>query len=153
MNIEAFFTAQDTVAQNIARSIDFSGLQAASEALAANTNVTAIVEAQQRWVQTVSASIDFSALQRANEALVSGALTAINDAQRSWAEAFALQIDFTPLIYKLNMALPKMDFGRWLEILDRWIPGNLREIGNLGAVAQLALDEGLPLSWVPRHGV
>jgi len=46
-----------------------------------------------------------------------------------------------------------MDVGRWLEILDRWIPANLRRVGSLDAAAQLALDEGIPLSWIPRQEI
>jgi hypothetical protein len=154
VNIAAIVAAQDTIARNIARSLDFSGLQAAGKALAAAANLTAASEAQQRWAQTIAASIDVSALRRANEALVSNAaLAAVRQAQESWAEAVARQVDFTALADRLTIALPKIEIGRWLEILQRWIPANLREIGSLDAVAQVSLDEGLPLSWVPRQEI
>jgi hypothetical protein len=153
VNIAAIVAAQDTIVRNIARSIDFSGLQAAGKALAATADLTAATETQ-RWAQTIAASIDLSALRRANEALVSSAaFAAFRQAQKSWAEAVALQVDFTALADKLTIALPRMEIGRWLEILQRWIPANLREVGSLDAIAQLSLDEGLPLSWVPRQEI
>ncbi len=48
--------------------------------------------------------------------------------------------------------LPKIDL-RWIEALDRLIPSNLRGLRQLGAVASTALDEGLPLSWIPRREI
>lgn len=41
----------------------------------------------------------------------SAALGAVREAQASWAEAFARQ---------LALALPKMDVGRWSELLMDW---------------------------------
>lgn len=149
----AILSAHDTVAQNIAQSIDFGGLEAVSKALAGNANLIAAAEAHQHWLQSMAASIDLSALERANEALVSSAaLGAFSDAAKSWAESLALQVDFASLAKMLDVAL-KAKPNRWFEIVDRWIPVNLREVGNLDAVAQVALNEGLPLSWVPREEI
>jgi hypothetical protein len=154
VNIAAIVAAQDTIARNIARSLDFSGLQAAGEAFAAAAVVTAASEAQQRLAQSIAASIDVSALRRANEVLASSAaLAAVRQAQESWAETVARQVDFTVLADKLAITLPEIEIDRWLEILQRWIPENLREVGSLDDVAQLSLDEGLPLSWVPRQEI
>jgi hypothetical protein len=154
VNIPAILAAQESISRNIAQSIDFSRLQqAANQALAA-TKLPALAELQQRWARTLASSIDLSALQRANEALLSSAaLGAARQLQTSWAETLARQVDFGALADKLALALPKIDVSRWVELLERWIPINLRKVEDLGTVAQLALDEGLPLAWVPRSDI
>ena len=43
--------------------------------------------------------------------------------------------------------LPEID--RWIENVDRWIPSNLHGVGRLDVVFAIALDEGIPLSWIP----
>ena len=46
--------------------------------------------------------------------------------------------------------LASIDVGQLFQQIDRLIPSNLHGVGNLDAVASLALDEGIPLCWVPR---
>ena len=47
--------------------------------------------------------------------------------------------------------LPELD--HWIRDLDRWIPSNLRDVQGLDIVFSVALEEGIPLSWVPRPAI
>ena len=46
--------------------------------------------------------------------------------------------------------VPSWDFPRWQDIVRQWMPDNLHEVPDLNSVATVALEEGLPLCWVPR---
>src|SRR5207245_3847955 len=124
---------------------------AASTPLLSSAGIVAATAAQQ-WAQAISSAVDFSALKRANEALASSAvLRDLIGAQKSWAEAISLQGDFAELANVLaRVAETVGDVGQWRA---RWIPSNLQEIGDLDIVATVALDEGIPLSWVPRGSI
>ncbi len=50
----------------------------------------------------------------------------------------------------ITFQLPTIDIPGLLAALDRWLPVNLRDFVALDIVATVALDEGIPLSWVPR---
>lgn len=147
--IPAIIAAQDAIAKNFAKSIDFSQLAATHRALIdAGATVKAAVT-QKRWAEALATSVDVSAL---NQALASTAaldastkpITAFIDSLRPQAEFFSrISENFT-------FKLPKIDVPGLLEALDRWIPLNLRDIGNIDIAATVALDEGIPLSWIPR---
>ena len=67
---------------------------------------------------------------------------------------FGQQTDiFRRLRESFNYRLPKWDFPRWQDIVRGWMPDNLHETPDLDSVAQVALDEGLPLCWVPRSEI
>ena len=42
------------------------------------------------------------------------------------------------------------DFRHWAESLTRCLPENLRDMRDLGDIWKIALDEGIPFSWIPR---
>ena len=42
------------------------------------------------------------------------------------------------------------DFRHWAETLKRCLPDNLHSMRDLGDTYDIALDEGIPFSWVPR---
>ena len=61
-----------------------------------------------------------------------------------FAEAFKLRTDFFERIAESStFKLPAFDFRKW-------IPGNLHDVQDLAVVAAVALEEGIPLSWIPR---
>jgi len=140
---------QDAIAKNFARSVDFSRLAETHKALIDAGVTTQAMAAQQRWAESLAKSIDFSAL---NKALVSSAAldsftrtsTALNESLRKQTELFAR------IAETATFKVPTIDIPGLLEALDRWIPVNLRKVVGLDVVATIALDEGLPLSWVPR---
>ena len=55
------------------------------------------------------------------------------------------------LARRIVVDFPRIDL-RWIEAFDRLTPSNLRGLlmQELGIVAAVAFQEGLPLSWVPR---
>ncbi len=149
---EAFkqiFEAQNAIAKNIARSIDFSGIAATLKGITdAGANAQAIA-AQRQWAETLARSIDFSALNRAVAS--SAALESWARASSAFSESLRKESELLSRIAEsIAFDLPTIDITGLLAALDRWIPVNLRTIAALDAVATIALDEGLPLSWVPR---
>lgn len=56
----------------------------------------------------------------------------------------------------LAFSLPRFDFPSWQDIACRWIPDNLhavRAVRDLQALAAVALDEGVPVCWIPRSEI
>ncbi len=61
---------------------------------------------------------------------------------------FAPQTDLAGLFREIK--LPRWDIPNWQDVLPRWRPDNLQEVPDLNVVVTVALEEGLPFSWVPR---
>ncbi len=141
--------AQETIAKNFARSIDFSGIAATHKAIVDAMLAAQAVAAQKQWAESLAKSLDFSALDRAvssSAALDEWARTsaAFNESLRKQTELFARVAE------GITFKLPTIDIPGLLAALDRWLPVNLRDVVALDDVARVALDEGIPLSWVPR---
>lgn len=141
--------AQEAIAKNFARSIDFSRIAATHKAIVDTGVATQAMVAQKQWAEALANSVDFSALNRAVSS--SAALdewartsTAFNESLRKQTELFAR------IAEGITFKLPTIDFSGLLAALDRWLPVNLRDVVALDVVATVALDEGIPLSWVPR---
>lgn len=69
---------------------------------------------------------------------------AFNESLRKQTEYLAQIAD------RVAFSLPTVDLSGLLEALDRWLPVNLRDVDDLDVVATISLQEGLPLTWVPR---
>ncbi len=98
--------------------------------------------------------MDFSALTRAFES--SAALTAYSGLSEALAKTLTQQTDvWSKIAEGLRFELPQVQFdiSGLVDGLNRWIPGNLRHVDDIDAVAVVALDEGLPLSWIPRREI
>lgn len=146
---EQIIEAQEAIAENFARSIDFSGIAATYKAIVDAGAAGQAMTAQQQWAESLANSIDFSALNRAvssSAALDEWARTsaAFNESLRKQTELFAR------IAEGITFQLPTIDIPGLLAALDRWLPVNLRDVSALDVVATVALDEGIPLSWVPR---
>lgn len=140
---------QGVIAENFARSLDFSRIAATYKALVDTGSTAQAMAAQKQWADSLAKSVDFSALSRAvasSAALDSWASTsaAFNESLRKQTEFFAR------IAEDITFKLPTIDTSKLVAALDRWIPVNLRHIVALDVVATVALEEGLPLSWVPR---
>lgn len=141
--------AQNAIAKNFARSIDFSGIAATLKGITDAGAAAQAMTAQRQWAETLSRSIDFSALNRAVAS--STALESWARASSAFSESLRKESElFSRIAESITFDLPRIDITGLLAALDRWIPVNLRTIVALDAVATIALDEGLPLSWVPR---
>jgi hypothetical protein len=141
--------AQEAIAKNFARSIDFSGIAATHKAIADAGVAAQAMTAQHQWAESLAKSLDFAALNRAvasSAALDEWARTsaAFNESLRKQTELFAR------IAEGITFKLPTIDLPGLLAALDRWLPVNLRNVVALDVVATVALDEGIPLSWVPR---
>lgn len=141
--------AHAAISKGIAQSIDFSNIGSAFQTCADALGFDSAREAQRRWADSLSKAIDVSALGRAVDS--SSLLLASSGASQELAEAFKHRFDGIGRIAEsMTFKLPDVDFGRWAEKLNDWIPRNLQGYGELEVVADIALSEGIPLSWVPR---
>lgn len=146
--LKKFIEAQEEVAKDFARLIDFSGIAATHKAIV-DAGLAQAVGAQKQWADSLAKSLDIAALNRAissSAALHEWARTsaAFNESLRKQTELFARVAD------GITFWLPKIDSPGLLAALDRWLPVNLRGFIALDVVASVALAEGIPLSWVPR---
>jgi hypothetical protein len=162
--------------QRTIASIDFSGVRAAQQAAAASAAQIPNLPMIQLDVQRlIGESVNFAALDDLQKSIAASALPD----RTAWAESLARSLNIEAL-HNVNTVLAGADFPafaaaesaiadaltshtqEWLksfqtidvlrlvESLDRWLPDNLRTVDDLEAVALIALDEGIPLSSVPR---
>ena len=153
LQIPQYFAAQDALVNQFARTIDFSRLVSPPEALTVPAGLSASA-AHAQWAASLAASVDFSAL--AGAAASSASLAAYSGLGGVLAETIQKQADILTRFgenLQLDLLRRHLDFSAWIEGLDLWIPRNLRQVEDIDGVATVALDEGLPLSWIPRHEI
>jgi hypothetical protein len=140
---------QEAIAGNFARSIDFSGIAATHKAIVDAGVATQAMAAQKQWAESLAKSIDLSALHRAISS--SAALDEWARTSAAFNESLRKQTELIARITEgITFKLPTIDIPGLLAALHRWLPVNLRDVVGLDVVAAVALDEGIPLSWVPR---
>ncbi|PZR70034.1 MAG: hypothetical protein DLM66_04850 [Candidatus Dormiibacter spiritus] len=149
-NGPAMLAAQDTVAKHYARSVDFARLVPTHEALINTDALTEAAVAQTEWAESLAKTIDFSALYDALAA--SATLTDAYGEVKGFTESLKQQAEvFARIAEGFRFDLPTLDLAKWIGRLDRWIPVNLQGVQEgLATAARISLDEGLPLSWIPR---
>lgn len=146
------WAAQDLVAKHFAQSVDFSRLTGAHKVINDVSVATSAVAAQQQWADALATSIQLPALEGALAA--SAALAAFTKGNQALLDSIKNQIDlFARITERIDLKLPTVDFSKFREAFDRWIPANLRRVDDLDAVATISLHEGIPLSWVPRSEI
>ncbi|MGE0881343.1 MAG: hypothetical protein AB7L13_24420 [Acidimicrobiia bacterium] len=147
--LRKFLEAQSAVVENFARSIDFTGIATALKGIADTGAAAQAMAAQRQWAEALAQSIDFSALNSAVAS--SAALDSLARTNAAFVESLRKESElFSRLAERITFDLPAIDMSGLLAALDRWIPVNLRSVAALDVVATVALEEGLPLSWVPR---
>lgn len=129
---------QDNIQAKIAQSMDFGAIAGVQRSLIAASAVSSIQE-QTKWIQELANSLDFGALQHVKEVLVSTSFPPYVAAAHVWKAPEEWLKSF-----------PMFDIKVLLEGL---LPDNLKEVEDLESVATIALEEGLPLSWVPRSSI
>jgi len=140
--------------EDIQKSVNFTAMQdvARSMDLASKFVVPPII--QPEVLEQLAATIDLSAIQRANDLILGSA--AIWEASRKQAEeiaAITANFDYSALVEQFTSALAGINWDQLREAFERWLPSNLRSVSDLDDVARIALDEGLPLAWIPRAEV
>jgi hypothetical protein len=150
--IPGIVAAQDSIAKSFGQSVDFTLLAATYKSVSKDATLEAITTAQKRWAESLGNAIDVSALDRALES--TKAIASFSTASQALVDVFRQEKELLARIAdSARFTLPRFDTTRWIELLDRWIPINLRSVEDLETVASIALDEGLPLSWVPRSEI
>lgn len=99
----------------------------------------------------LASSLDLTALKGANKLIMENAGSL--DFTKRLAEQLATivaKFDYSALGQQLNATLAGINWEKLREAFKRQWPSNLRSVGDLVVVAKLALDEGLPLAWIPR---
>lgn len=152
--VPQLFAVQDAITKHFAQTIQFSRLAAMPETLVEASGLAAVSAIYTQWAESLASAVDFSALTRAFAS--SAALTAYSGFTDALAETFKQQTDvWSKIAEGLRFDLPRLhfDISGLVEGLNRWIPGNLRHVEDIDGVAIVALDEGLPLSWIPRREI
>ena len=137
---------QESVQSQIARSIDFGSLSRMQVDLG-KLMPRVEVFPQKEWAEIIAQSTNMSALLNVSELLKTVELPALAETQRMMAETLASRFA------GIQEAFKWIDVGALMLELDRWVPVNLRDVDDLEAVAEVALDDGIPLSWVPRTSI
>jgi len=141
--------AQDAIAKHFARSLDFARLTESHRRILDSGLVAHAQAAQQQWAQSLASSINFAALNDAVAA--SAALGSYTRTSEAFNESLRKQTEYLAQIAdRVTFSLPTVDLSGLLEALNRWLPVNLRDVDDLDVVATISLEEGLPLTWVPR---
>jgi hypothetical protein len=147
--IPEIIAAQEAVAKNFANSVDFSHLAVTHKALVDAGATAKAIAAQQRWAESLAKSVDFSALDKALAS--TAALGALAKSNTAYIDSLREQSESLSRIARsFTFKVPTIDRPGLLEALDRWIPLNLHDVDDIDVVANVALDEGIPLSWIPR---
>jgi hypothetical protein len=97
-----------------------------------------------KMLESLASSVNTDALIDANALLSAANLPAVTAAQSALSDVLNTHT------HEWLRSFQTIDFQKLLEGLDRWLPDNLRGTVDLEAVASIALDEGIPLCWVPR---
>ena len=153
--VRAFGEVQRQVAMAVAPQVRAFGEVQRQVAMAVAPQVRAFGEVQRQVAMAVAPQVRaFGEVQRQVAMAVAPQVRAFGEVQRQVAMAVAPQVRaFGEVQRQVAMAVasfPKIDL-RWIETLDRLLPGNLRGLWQeLDVVASVALDEGVPLSWIPR---
>ncbi|HUY08010.1 MAG TPA: hypothetical protein VMW80_00955 [Candidatus Dormibacteraeota bacterium] len=139
------------LAKTVLSSVNFGHLQETTRAITAAASLAPIARIDNTWLEQLSKSLDFSAITRANELILNNAaFSAASQIQRETFASISRTLDYSALTEQLSSVLQGIDWGMLTGDLDNWLPENLREGDELEEVARLALEEGLPLAWVPR---
>ncbi len=142
------------LAKTVFSSVNFGALQDATRAITTAASLAPIARIDNTWLEQLSKSLDFSAITRANELILNNAAFSVaSQIQRDTFASIARTLNYSALTEQLSSVLQGIDWGVLTGDLDNWLPENLREGDELEEVARLALEEGLPLAWVPRAAI
>jgi hypothetical protein len=143
--------ADPGIVNAVQKSVNFSALQNIAQSIQAASGYAAIPAVDSKWMDQLTKSIDVSAIAHANELILnSAAFVAANQRQAAMLASIAAKFDYATLTKQLSSVMSGVDWSELQKAIESWLPPNLRSILDLDKVAQLSLEEGLPLAWVPR---
>lgn len=140
--------------QAIQKSVNFAALQDIAQAVPQIPRITPPRLVEPDVVARLASSLDLTAITRANKLIMEN--TGFLDVTRRQAEQFAAiaaKFDYSALVRQLNATLAGINWEELRTAFERLLPPNLRSVRDLVGVAELALDEGLPLAWIPRSEI
>lgn len=147
--IAGFASAQDSIARKFAGAVDFSWLGERWMGPAGADQISGPSDASHVWGSVLEGAVNISALDDAVRA--SGGLVKLQGLDGFLSERLRLQSEALARIAESPIFdLPKLDLSKFRNAFLRWIPMNLQDVDDLDAVATMALEDGLPVSWVPR---
>lgn len=156
---------QSDLQRYLGNSIDFAGLvnrqdiaaaarsnlevlkSIADASLSSRKTLESIADASlssRRMLESLAGSLNIDALTNANALLSAASFPTMTAAQTVLADTLNAHTQ------EWLRSFHTIDFEKLVEGLDRWLPENLRGELDLEAVASIALDEGIPLCWIPR---
>lgn len=142
----------DQTSQAIQKSVNFAAIHDIAAALPQLPRfATPPPLVDRSMLARLASSIDLSAITHANELIMKNA--DVLDLTRRQAAQFAAitdKFDYSALVHQFNSTLAGINWEELQSAFERLLPSNLRSVGSLVVVATIALDEGLPLAWIPR---
>jgi hypothetical protein len=150
-DLPALKALQESVAKSIAQSINFPLLQEVAKSIQQLAPVVDTAALHTKWADALARSIDLPSMARANELILSS--TALRDAvqhQQDVVASITRQFDSAALRDQFRSLFESVDWEAFRARIDRWLPDNLRDADDLNVIADICLEEGIPLAWVPR---
>jgi len=140
-DVDAF---QESLRSQLAKTIDFGAITKLASQYLRPDIAHSLADQHQNLAKGILSSLNLPALQMAQKMITEQHFPALAASQNMLSEAFTAH--YTDIF----RTLATVDVSRLLDQLDRWLPFNLRGVENLEEVARIALEEGLPVGWVPR---
>jgi len=140
--------------QAIQKSVNFAAIKDIARAVPQIPSFTPPRLVEPDVVARLASTLDLTAITRANKLNMENA--DILDLTRRQAEQFAAipaKFDYSALVRQLNTTLAGINWEELRTAFERLLPSNLRSVRDLVAVAELALDEGLPMAWIPHPAI
>ncbi len=150
--------AQRAIARYFAESIDFSVIADSHKQILTKPLIVPR-DAGLKWTEALSNSIDLSSITEVFNLSLQLEEFARNAA--GFQQLLKEQMEpFARISEQLAALVPKIDLShlggalaRFSKSLGRGIPSNLQEVRRLDVVAAISLEEGIPLSWIPRREI
>jgi len=142
---------QESIAKSVAQSINFPALQEIVRSMQVSQSLVEAAQLHHKWAEDFAKSIDLSSIVRANERILSStALWEARQQQQELLASISKHFDHSALTSQLSSLVERIDWAALRESIGRWLPENLRGSEDLESIGKICLDEGLPLTWVPR---
>jgi len=138
--IQEWATAQSAITEQFAKSMDFTALTGSLAKLTAQTSNPGALFAKE-WVEHLNLSIDVPAITGATALVEQFSKFSVTPPLGDFAAVSKIVEQFK---------MPKINWTGLAAAFTDWLPDNLDRVTDLARAAQVALDDGLPLAWIPR---
>lgn len=134
---DAIAAACRNAAAGMRSSVDMAGFQA----VFAETKLRAAREAHRQLAVDVARIVNVTAMRASGDAIT-----------RALESQAGVSRRMAAIVEDARLTIPRIELPVWLveELLTTYRPENLRTCERLDEVARIAVEEGLPLAWVPR---